>query len=279
MLLLFAGAAYRHARAALRVGADPYAAVRDVLLGNPALDLPGLTGRLAAQLLLADYAGWRRTLLILPGNAPPVPPAGSRSHDALLLLLLAYGVAAGGGYRPAADYRRRAFTAAGQFAATLQRRMREGLSQPAPAGKRGAAAFLWLLAAVWARWGYTPDKPFAAEAAAAALAGEAYMGGYANGLSRPALAEAGMAGLRYAATLDQKTSRICLAYDAVRLPPSHAWWRTHWPQNHWSCRSVVLPIFGRYTPTPESDVPWTPPPTPGFGAAPVTLSYSFGRVA
>lgn len=277
LLLLYFATAYRHARSAARVGADPYAAVRDVLAGNPALGLPGLAVRLAPLLLLADYAGWRRTLLVVPGvSVPPSPDDVPRRRDyaALLLLLLATG------YRAAADYRARAFQAAGQLAATLQRRMSDGLSKPAPDGRRGVAFVLWALAYLWERWGYTKDKPWSLRGAAETLVGEAYQGGYAAGLGRPELVDAGMTGLRYAATLDERTSDICRTYDAVRLPAGHPWWRSHWPQNHWHCRAVVLPVFGRFTPTPESDVPWEPPPERGFGAAPVAYAgYAFGRVA
>src|SRR3954471_15999355 len=75
LLLLLFGQARMHAYSAVRLGVSPFTAVADVLQGAPHAG-PGLASRLAEQLALAERAGYRRTLLVLPGDGP-LPPTGT----------------------------------------------------------------------------------------------------------------------------------------------------------------------------------------------------------
>lgn len=80
-------------------------------------------------------------------------------------------------------------------------------------------------------------------------------------------------GFLYCAVLDARTTPICTAYDGVQLPKTHWWWKTHWPSNHWRCRSTILPLFGAFEATPNP--PLVPAPMPGFGIAPAHVINLF----
>ena len=60
LLLLLCGQAERYTIAAVRLGHDPVPTVRDVIGGNPDLDLPGGTSAIAEASRDAFTAGYRR---------------------------------------------------------------------------------------------------------------------------------------------------------------------------------------------------------------------------
>lgn len=243
LLLLLYGQAYRHALAAARVGMDPAAAVRDVLLGNFALGLPGGAARLAQRLAEAEGAGLRRALRVLNGSELPVRLIEMKPTDAHLS---------------------QARQALAKTVGALQRRIYLELGKQRGKGIRGAQqavreAFIGVGLVESAT-----NKAWLAETQAVTLTGFAYNGGYFAGFNTPDAREQ-LTGFRYSATLDSKTTPICRAYDGVKLPFEHPWWQTHWPLNHFNCRSVVLPIFGDFVAT---EPVWTPWPAIGFGHAP-----------
>jgi hypothetical protein len=49
----------------------------------------------------------------------------------------------------------------------------------------------------------------------------------------------------YDAILDGRTTTICLGYNGTLLPADSKWWLSHWPPNHWGCRSVVRCVSRR----------------------------------
>lgn len=48
--------------------------------------------------------------------------------------------------------------------------------------------------------------------------------------------------LEYVAIDDSRTSEICSALDGLRLPPDDPFWKTHYPPNHFNCRSQVIEV-------------------------------------
>jgi len=48
--------------------------------------------------------------------------------------------------------------------------------------------------------------------------------------------------LEYVAIDDSRTTEICSALDGVRLPPDDPFWKTHYPPNHFNCRSQVIEV-------------------------------------
>jgi hypothetical protein len=124
--------------------------------------------------------------------------------------------------------------------------------------------------------GYDPRGEHGAwmlETAAENAVQSAYQSGFAAGLARPEVGER-LTGIRYVATIDSRTSEWCHVYHGVQLPPSHRWLLTHWAGTHHRCRGVMVPLFHAFTATPDADLPYQPPPQPGFGQAPLIL---FGR--
>jgi hypothetical protein len=232
-----------HAYAAVKIGADPIRAAADVLNGAPHAG-PGLAPRLAEQLALAERAGYRRTLLVLPGEAPQ--PPGST------------------------DWRYQASQYVAQLTQTLATRLRQALAT-APNGPRGLQD---AVRKAFAAGGYVDgtDSPWLLATVAERFVNQAYQAGFIAGLKRPEV-RAELTGFRYVATLDERTTTICKAYHGVKLPAGHPWLQTHWPQNHWGCRSVCVPLFGDFTATPDEDLPYAPPPQPGFGAAPLYVGW------
>lgn len=78
---------------------------------------------------------------------------------------------------------------------------------------------------------------------------------------------------RFTATLDESTTSGCRHRDGTTLPSTDAWWATHWPPMHFSCRSTVLPLTADELAT-VGGVTARPPVNAsvadeGFGLAPV----------
>jgi hypothetical protein len=246
LLLSIFWLARSHTYAAVKIGSDPYRAAADVLQGAPHAG-PGLAPRLAAQLALAEWAGYRRTLLVLPGEAGPQPasiaPLGPTGTD----------------------WRGQAFQYVSQLTQTLLARIRQamGAAQSGPRGLQDA------IRQAFAAGGYVDGtaRPWLLATVAERFVNQAYQAGFIAGLARPEV-RAELFGFRYVATLDERTTTICKSYHGVKLPAGHPWLQTHWPQNHWGCRSVMVPLFGDFTATPDADLPYVPAPQPGFGAAP-----------
>src|SRR4051812_12707831 len=150
------GQVRQHVYSAIRLNVDPYRAAADVLQGAPHAG-PGLAPRLAAQLALAERAGYRRTLLVLPGDGPQPPRDGT------------YGAMA------------QARTITGQLLQTLWQRLATAFG--AAPGNPRAAVF-----SAFRDGGYDPRGEHGAwmlETAAENAVQAAYQHGYLAGLARP----------------------------------------------------------------------------------------------
>jgi SPP1 gp7 family putative phage head morphogenesis protein len=97
---------------------------------------------------------------------------------------------------------------------------------------------------------------------------------YNVGMLEAAARSGEVRGLRHVSILDDGTTDICRSRHDLALPVSHPYWRTNVPALHWRCRSVIVPIIGRFEPSA-----WLPsvPPMPGFGAAPPGFLESLTR--
>lgn len=83
-------------------------------------------------------------------------------------------------------------------------------------------------------------------------------------------------GFKHQSVLDDHTTKICQNRDGLQLPARDAYWEVNFPSLHWRCRSVVVPIFGRFTP---SDWRPTTPPDVGFGRMPAAVRQMIRRLA
>ena len=247
LLLLLFWQTRQHVYSAVRVNADPFRAAADVLNGAPHAG-PGLAPRLAEQLALAERAGYRRTLLVLPGEGTGPQPAS---------------------ISPAGpDLRYQAQQYVSQLTQTLATRLRQALAT-APNGPRGLQD---AIRQAFAAGGYvdgTP-RPWLLETIAETWALKAYNGGMLAGWARPEVAEAGLTGFEHVSVEDERTSEICREHAHTKRPADDPFWLTATPPLHFRCRSWLRPLFGPFTPT---DLPVIRP-EPGFGAAPL---IQFGR--
>lgn len=244
LLLLLFWQARQHVYSAIRVNADPFRAAADVLQGAPHAG-PGLAPRLAAELALAERAGYRRTLLVLPGEPQQPPPAGT-------------------------DWRWRAQQYVSQLTQTLLARLQKALVGAYGKGPRGLQD---AIRQAFAAGGYvdgTP-RPWLAETLAETWALRAYNGGMLTGWTRSEVAAAGLTGFEHVSVEDERTSDICREHDHTKRPADDPFWLYNTPPLHFRCRSWLRPLFGPFTAT---DLPVIPP-DPGFGAAPL---IQFGRV-
>lgn len=48
--------------------------------------------------------------------------------------------------------------------------------------------------------------------------------------------------LRYSAVLDSRTTEICQELDGTILRADDPYWQTHWPPNHFNCRSTLVSL-------------------------------------
>lgn len=248
-----------HADLALRLGADPLAAIRDVLLGNAALGLAGGSYRLAQAMAEAEALGFRRTLRVLNGREQLIVKLETKPNATHLSLARQHMA---------------------KMLGTLQAKAYLALAKSAGQGNAAARQALWDAFEVW---GYvdpsftgagnvhsSTSKAWMLANVAETVIGFAWGSGWFTGLTSPDGREA-FTGFRYSSVLDSRTTPICRAYHGVKLPMDHPWWQGHWPMNHWRCRAVVIPLTRDFVETPEQEIPWTPPPMQGFGQAPARM--------
>ena len=239
-----------HADLALRLGLDPLAAIRDVLLGNPALGLPGGAYRLAQAIAEAEAAGFSRALAVV------------NSGDVVNLEL-----------KPNATHLSLARQHMAKMLGTLQAKvyLAMGTSTGGIAATRRA---VW---EAFETWGYVDpaftgaglvhsatSKAFLLATVVETVIGFAWSGGWMAWWSTPE-AGAKLKGFRFSAILDERTTAVCRACDGTKVPTDSPWIQTRTPPLHFNCRSVLLPIFRDFEPT--DPLPWTPWPMPGFGHA------------
>lgn len=237
---------------AVRLGADPFATARSVLLGNPHLGMPGAANRIARRFVAADVAAYRRTIKVF----------GDPSEA--------------NGYVPVTDYGSRARQAVAKMLGTLQSRLAEALRE---AAGKGNGATRKAISDAFERGGYVESatsKAWLLASSAVTLTGFAWSGGWFAGWSRPSVAER-LKGFRFSAVLDTRTTDVCRACHGTKVPVGSPWLQTRTPPLHFSCRSVLLPIFRDFE---ASDPPWTPWPMAGFGQAPaISAGIRYVRVA
>jgi hypothetical protein len=114
--------------------------------------------------------------------------------------------------------------------------------------------------------GFTRDNPSSLEYGAE----RAVVNGYGGGMFEAWETKAAdrVTGLQHFSILDRVTTIICRQRNGLKLPARDPYWRNNWPQLHGRCRSVILPLFGKFA--PSATYP-TVPPMPGFGQAPIVV--------
>jgi hypothetical protein len=235
LLLLLSAQARTAVRYAIRLDADPIAALRRVWLG--AEHYPGAVTPIANAMLAAHLAGWNRT---------------ARLAD-VSLSLPDY---AAGIYRPQAQF------AASLALQTMADRLRVALS-----GAMTPEARLQAATGAFRDNGWTMDRPWGL----AQLTGLQIVSGYGNGMMDAAFATPKVLGFRHVSVLDDATTDICNERNGLQLPKDDPYWLRNFVPLHFGCRSVCQPIM---RPVVWSDWRPTVPPMAGFGMAPSWMGFN-----
>jgi hypothetical protein len=230
-----------HGQSAIRLGHDPGQAMRQVIQGNPQLDLPGALPPIREILASADIAGQRRAIRLagVPTHQVETPDAEEIEPE--------YTAEA----KELADsLSERATTTADQYA-----RVSTGLSV--------AQRVKILREAMQMAWGPNGGELKNASSTPILTAHNGGMWkGYKSELPR-------IIAFRHYSVMDDRTTDICWQRHLLTLPPDDSYWLKNWPSLHWGpCRSVVLPVRQGEPCTFSTTYP-TIPPMPGFGFAPM----------
>lgn len=268
LLLLLIDQARRLAGASIRMGLDPALPIRQVILGDPSLHLPGLIGPLANAMADSYLTGYRRAHLMAD---VPVEPLSAEATIAQYVP----------GARGIAD------GVVDSLTKIIRQSMIDGRAAHLRTGQMAREALRSLTRYGWTRFSPQSVAPestgspgFAASTVSTNAVLTSWGAGYWNGFKTPAI-ETKLAGFKHISVLDERTSDICIARGepSVQYRKDDPYWITGGvPPLHPRCRSIVIPLFGQ-------GHDWTEgypivPPAPGWGRAPAELfGYRFGNAA
>jgi hypothetical protein len=250
LLLLITDDARQHMQHAVRLGVDAATALHDVIVGNAALDQPGLADAMAERMLEAYQSGVRRVMRLAGLNPDLSISPLEQEEQVVRSAYNTYAVTATQSlYQRIAD----------KVTTALQESIGESIN------KR-----VRLIRVAMTRAGFTRMNPSQLEAFAEASVLRGHNDGMFSGYFNRAVAPR-IVGFRHISVLDNHTTTICDERAELTLRRDNPYWQTNWPALHSGCRSAVVPIF-RGQPFEESG--WLPlePPMAGFGAAPAWVS-------
>jgi SPP1 gp7 family putative phage head morphogenesis protein len=255
LLMLLTDDARHHAQSAVRLGVDPVAAARNVIIGAGHLDQPGLADALSERMFQAYVSGVRRAF-----RMAGIDPEASLApiEQAEIVVRRQYEVDA---IRATQDLYRR-------FVERVTRALQADYYATVNATVRAIREEL-------KAGGMTRINPSALELQATTLVLRAYQDGYGAGWSQPQVAVK-VKGFRYVAVIDDRTTAVCRAYNGVQLPADHEWFKTHAPPCHFNCRSTYRPLWNDFEPTtliPNVE------PAAGWGTSAKSPLTPFGLVA
>lgn len=274
LLLLLSEKARQLVGASIRMGVDPTLPIRQVIMGDANLHLPGLPGMLAAAMADSHLAGMRQVYR-LADEPLPMELVG---HDPTEIPLY---TGTGRYYMPSA------FDAAQKLQQAMSNVVLTAMQDAARAQMRTAGMARFALRSL-TRYGFSrydpqsvnPDSKGSAGYALEAMASESVLTGFNDGMwggyTSPPI-NARLTAFTHHSILDERTSDICIDRDTLTLPPDDPYWLRGWPKLHNRCRSLVLAHFRKVEMSK-----WRPtvPVQAGFGIAPA-LAYGVpvGRAA
>jgi SPP1 gp7 family putative phage head morphogenesis protein len=117
--------------------------------------------------------------------------------------------------------------------------------------------------------GVTPQNPYLAQTLYRTSLQESYAAARWQANEAPEIQEI-LWGYEYVATLDDRTTDLCLDLDGTRRKLGDPFWQRYSPPNHWNCRSQLIEIFTDEGAT-QTRLPKVPLPEEGF-------QVNFGQV-
>jgi SPP1 gp7 family putative phage head morphogenesis protein len=250
-----------HAVAALRTGHDPRQAVRDVLLGNAGLDLPGIVTLLRDAMVASHLDGRRRTDLIA---APQMQLsrkrrlAGTAYDEALAFLQKRLLLGEGQIQSLQQTYQTEALRVTGTMATQLETAVQQAIVNTTEQGG-GVREGITALREAFASEGFTPAADHTLEAVFRTQTQLSYSAGRENSLADPAI-QSILVSFTYNTVGDDRVRETHAAMDGVTRPKDDPIWDTWTPPCGWNCRCAKLE---NYDDVKLTDVP-NVQPDPGF---------------
>ena len=239
-------------------GIDPADAIRDVVMGNPRLHLPGVVGILANAMADTADAATRHVF-----DSAGIEPTGLPTIDELAK---AYGLQA---------------TVAAQGITDSLVKMVEQTIADATAAQLRTQQISRAVLDSFTRYGWTMAPPqvidptskgspgWAAAGKATDIVLDAWKSGSGMGWRDRRIASV-LTGFAHMSVIDNRTSTICLerGLPPLILPKDDPYWRENCPGLHARCRSALIGAFG---PQEWSTVYPTTKPQPGYGKWPLPV--------
>jgi SPP1 gp7 family putative phage head morphogenesis protein len=243
----FGDTARRHAVSAVRIGADPVKAARDVLWGNTILRLPGITETVSRGLVGSHLLGLRRTALAARQHYGHDVLTLSRAGDKMDAWMRKLAdVAAVTEAETASLFQRARAVASGlvqRITAPLFRRVASAPQTAAPVGESVAPrVVVEEMRRQFEKAGFVPGAEYGIAGPVGDAMTRSYESGRARGWRTAAVSEK-LWGLHYSAILDGRTTELCRGLDGTTLPLADPFWSQWTPPNHFGCRSAVVEVW------------------------------------
>lgn len=221
--------------------------IRQTIVGD-ASGKGGVAELLASAMLAAHLAGRRRTGLSVKTRLGHELRLSASAFDGALDFLrnrlqLSQRDLVGLSNRYDAAALRVVETSSARLERAAQQAVLDAIS--AGEGARGGAD---ALRAAFTSQGYVAGADYQLEAIFRTQTNMAYSAGRWESLQDPALDDI-LWGFEYSAILDDRTTELCMSLDGTTRPKDDPFWDTYTPPNHWNCRSTILEVLDKGTPT------------------------------
>lgn len=255
LLLILTTGARRYAASAIRHGLPPVDAITRAVIGNPALDLPGIAKPIARAMVEAHANAMTRVCRTV-GVDVPVNPQAEQA-------IVRHYQQAAKGYAESVNK-------------SLTEAVRESERLGIESGKNVAQRVRDLRGA-FDNAGMGPEKSYRLEQMATDAVLDADGNGTVSAIQEPEVKEK-ITALKHVSKIDTGTTTICRARQGITLPPDAPYWLRNYPMLHHGCRSAVIVLAGDDV-TFKGPPNLLPPPDEGFGVAPWVTGLTRGPLA
>lgn len=262
-----------HAYSAMRVGADPVQAVRDVFYGNEAKNLPGIRPILVRRMALAHIKGrWRSEILadrelrdrgqgglrVLQGDIIRMASTDTSAYNqAVRFLTDRLKLTPSALAKINKAYETEAMSVTDLSFKSLERRLQESLLESLQKGASVPQGMVSLKKA-FERAGFDPVKDYQLETIFRTQTQMAYGAGRWQSLQDEQIQEM-LVSFTYVTVGDDRVRPDHVAMDGVTRPKDDLIWNSWWAPCGYNCRCTNLENYERVKLTPPSRIPKAEP--------------------
>ena len=236
--------ARQHAVAAYRIGMSPAAAIRDVIMGNRRLGLPGAVPLILDAMKAAHLKGhWRTMIQAAPQFRADgtYKLAGTAYDDALDFLRRRLELTPDVVSHLGETYGEAAKAATQAFSEELERKVQQAILESTLAG-HGVNKGVQAIRGAFEDAGFTPGRSYAIEGIFRTQTQIAYSAGRWNGLQDDDVQEI-LWGYQYCTVGDDRVRPSHAEMDGVKAPKDDPLWQKWWAPAGYNCRCTNLEIF------------------------------------